>query len=153
MGKAGLRPLTMVFESTGLCHSSNRSKPRRVCSMRPGKSGERRWDRSGGRSALRGRYPYDSFLVNRIATVSTLFGADPYSIDGIIIAGTVLTAWGFRRYGGRGAGADQANFEQLLLDYWPGYVDRVSIPEVVRLLEGRLCRRRLLQRRSQRRQS
>jgi hypothetical protein len=88
-------------------------------------------------AAIRISYVYDSFLATRIATVAHLFAADAYSIDAIIIAGTVLTALGFRRYGGRGGGADQTNFERLLLDYWPGYVDRVSIPEIVRVLEGR----------------
>lgn len=80
-------------------------------------------------------YPYDFFLQNRVATVASLFAADAYSIDAIILAGTVLTALAFRRYRQRGPGADQENFERLMLEHWPAYVDRVSIPEILRHLE------------------
>jgi hypothetical protein len=80
---------------------------------------------------LRLTVPYDEFLARRVAIVSELFARDPYSIDAIILCGALLTGLGARRYGD--SGNDQANFERLLLDYWPQYVavDRVSIPTMM----------------------
>ncbi len=73
--------------------------------------------------------PYDQFLQNRLTTIRQLFRDDAFSMDATILAGTVLTALGDRRYGRRNA--DQENLERLLLDYWPAYVDRVSIPRLL----------------------
>lgn len=81
-------------------------------------------------------YPYDHFLARRLRTIADLFAADAHSIDAVILAGTVLTALGFRRYCTRND--DQGNFDLLLREYWPGYVDRVSLPSVIGTLQRRV---------------
>jgi hypothetical protein len=77
--------------------------------------------------------PYE-FYARRLEIVSRLFENDPTSIDAVVLAGTALTALATWRYETKG---DQQNFERLLLEYWAGYEDRVSIPEMVRWLDQR----------------
>jgi hypothetical protein len=84
---------------------------------------------------LRITHPYDEFLRHRLNTISELFARNGTSIDAVILAGTLLTALGFRRYCRRNN--DQGNFESLLFEYWPAYVDRVSLPSIIRSLQRR----------------
>lgn len=89
--------------------------------------------------------PYDQFYNRRVEIIRDLFERDPRSIDAVVLAGTALTSLATWRYDECGArGCDQKNFERLLLEYWAGYDDRVSIPEALRWLEDQQPNRQLI---------
>jgi hypothetical protein len=79
--------------------------------------------------------PYD-FFETRAAVVEALFVHNPESIDGIVLAGVALgtlSEFRFRDSSDRRPDPKQRRFRMLLEQHCPSFVNRISIPEVLRL--------------------
>lgn len=87
--------------------------------------------------------PYDRYFAKRADIIEELFQRDPSSIDGIALAMVSLNALAWYRYTSKAAPGkekrgDQARFRRLPVEHCrSSFLNRMSIPELVRAIGGR----------------
>lgn len=80
--------------------------------------------------------PYDRYFTNRANRVEQLFKENPESIDGLALVAIALGSLARFRFASevpdKEYERDQKRFRLLVTQYCPSFVNRVSIPELVR---------------------
>lgn len=81
--------------------------------------------------------PYN-FFERRAAVAEEMFSRDPYSIDGIVLSTVALSSladWRYKDEVPNGHGVNQRRFRALVVEHCVSFENRVSIPEVLRLIK------------------